>query len=46
MELQVLITSEGHVERRHVSAPGGVLTIGRASECSVPLHATAFRATT
>jgi pilus assembly protein CpaF len=38
MELQVLITSEGHVERRHVSAPGGVLTIGRASECSVPLH--------
>jgi pilus assembly protein CpaF len=38
MELQVLITSEGHVERRQVSAPGGVLTIGRASECSVALH--------
>jgi pilus assembly protein CpaF len=38
MELQVLIASEGHVERRDVSAPGGVLTIGRASECSVPLQ--------
>ena len=38
MELQVLISSEGHVERRHVSAPEGVLTIGRASECSVPLQ--------
>ena len=38
MELQVLIASEGNVERREVSAPAGVVTIGRSSECSVPLQ--------
>src|SRR6185436_2947983 len=38
MELQVVIASEGHVERRLVSVPTGVLTIGRANECSVPLQ--------
>jgi pilus assembly protein CpaF len=38
MELQVVIASDGHVERRLVSIPTGVLTIGRASECSVPLQ--------
>jgi pilus assembly protein CpaF len=38
MDLQVLIASEGNVERRELSVPGGVLTIGRSSECSVPLQ--------
>jgi pilus assembly protein CpaF len=38
MELQVLIASEGNVERRKVQAPNGVITIGRATDCMVALQ--------